>query len=83
MVQIKKNTLHEKCPYSEFSWPVLSRIQTEYGRIWSISPYLVQMRENMDQKNSEYEHSSRSNNKSISVPFLLESSSILQKQSRS
>ena len=39
---------------------VLSRIRTEYGQIWSISPYLVQMWENKDQNNSEYGHFSRS-----------------------
>ena len=26
-----KYTLPEKCPYSEFFWPVFSRIRTEYG----------------------------------------------------
>ena len=46
--------LHEKCPYSEFFWPVFFRIWTEY------SPYSVRMRENTDQKNSEYGHFSRS-----------------------
>ena len=83
MEQIKKSTLHEKCPYSEFLWSVFSRIQIEYGKIRSMSPYLVRMRENTDQKNSEYKHSSHSDNKSIPGPFLLESSSILQQQSRS
>ena len=43
--------LREKCPYSEFLWSVFSRIRTEYENIRSISPYLVQMRENVDQKN--------------------------------
>ena len=33
-----------------FLWPVFSRIRTEYGDLRSKSPYLVQMRENMDQK---------------------------------
>ena len=36
---------------------VLVRIfshRTEYGEIWSISPNSVQMRENVDQNNSEY-----------------------------
>ena len=46
--------LRKKCPYSEFFWSVFSRIRTEYGEIGSISPYLVQMRENTDQNNSEY-----------------------------
>ena len=31
-------------------WSVFSRIQTEYGKILRISPYLVRMRENTDQK---------------------------------
>ena len=51
--------LQEKCLYSEFFWSVFSRIRTEYGKIRSISPYSVQIRENTDQKNSEYGHFSR------------------------
>ena len=43
-------TLREKRSYSEL---------TEYGEILLISPYLAQMRENMDQKNFEYGHFSR------------------------
>ena len=55
--------LREKCrPYSEFLWSVFSRIRTEYGETRSISPYSVRMRENTDQKNSEYEHFLRSSN---------------------
>ena len=46
--------LREKCPYSELFWSVFSRILTEYGEIQSISPDLVQMRENMRQNNSKY-----------------------------
>ena len=34
-----------------FFWYVFSRIRTEYGEIWSISPHSVRMRENTDQKN--------------------------------
>ena len=48
--------LCEKWPYSEFFCFVFSRIRTEYGDIRSISLYLIQMRENTDQKNSEYGH---------------------------
>ena len=48
------HSLRKKCPYSEFFWRVFSRIRNEYGEITSISPYSVQMRENTDQKNSEY-----------------------------
>ena len=33
-----------------FFWFVFSRIRTEYGEIWSISPYSVRMREYTDQK---------------------------------
>ena len=44
-------TLREKYPYSEFLWSVCSRICTEYS---------VQMRKNVDQKNCEYGHVSRS-----------------------
>ena len=39
-------SLREKCPYSELFWSVFSRIWTEYG----------EMRENVDQNNSEYGH---------------------------
>ena len=48
--------LREKCPYSELFWFIFSRIRTEYWEILSISPYLVQMRENTDQSNSEHGH---------------------------
>ena len=40
-----------------FFWSVFSRIRTEYGEILSNS---VRMRENTDQKISEYGHFSRS-----------------------
>ena len=40
--------------YSEFSWPVFSGMQTEYRDLPSKSLYSVRIRENMDQKNSEY-----------------------------
>ena len=49
-------SLLEKCPFSEFYWSVFSRIRTECGKILHISPYSVQLRENKDQKNSEYGH---------------------------
>ena len=41
----------DKCSYSELFWSSFSRIWTEYS---------VQMRENADQNNSEYEHFLRS-----------------------
>ena len=66
-----KETLREKCPYSEFFSSVFSRIWAEYGEIRSISPYSVQMRENMDQKNSEYGHFSLSEIDSHSNLLLL------------
>ena len=46
--------LRKKYSHSELFWSAFSRIQTEYGEIQSISPHLVQMRENRDQNNSEY-----------------------------
>ena len=52
--------LRKNCPYSELLWSVFSRIQTEYGELWSVRPYSIQMRENTDQNNSEYGHLSRS-----------------------
>ena len=39
-------SLREKFLYSELFCPVFSGIRTEYGKIRSISPYSVQMREN-------------------------------------
>ena len=49
-------SLRKKCPYAEIFWSVFSRIRIEYGEIHRISPCLVQMRENTDQYNSEYEY---------------------------
>ena len=46
--------MREKCPYSEFFWSVFPSTGTEYGDILGISLYSVRMRENADQKNSEY-----------------------------
>ena len=60
-------TLREKCPYSGFLWSVFSCLRTEYGEMRSISPYSVRIRENTDQKNSEYGHFSR--NVSFSIIF--------------
>ena len=53
--------LCKKYPYLELFWSVFSHIRTEYRKIASITPYSVQMRENTDQKNSEYGHFSCSN----------------------
>ena len=55
--------LRKKCPYLELFWSLFPRIRTDYGEIWWISPYLVQMRENTDRNNSEYGHFSRSKEK--------------------
>ena len=43
-------------------WSVFFRIWTEHGQIRSISPFSVQIREDADQKNSEYGHYSLFNN---------------------
>ena len=40
-------------------WFVFSRIWTKNGEILRVSPYSIQMQENTDQKNSEYEEFSR------------------------
>ena len=37
--------------YRVFSGPYFFRFRTEYGDLWSKSPYSVQKRENTDQKN--------------------------------
>ena len=58
-MDLKKVSLREKCPYSEFFWSIFSHIWIEYGKIRSISPYSVQMREKTDQKNSECGYFSR------------------------
>ena len=52
--------LRENCSYSDFFWSLFSGISIEYGKILRISLYSVQMRENTDQKISEYGHFSRS-----------------------
>ena len=59
-------SLREKCPHSKFFWSVFSHVRTEYV----ISPYLVRMRKNADQKNYEYKHFSRSAyNQSLLITF--------------
>ena len=47
-------SLCENCSYSELYWSAFSRFWTEYEEVWSISPYLVRMQENVDQNNSQY-----------------------------
>ena len=44
----------------ELFWSAFSRIRTKYREILRISPYSVQMRENVDQNNSEYRNFLRS-----------------------
>ena len=49
------------------------RTRTEYGELQNKSPYSVRMRENMNQKNFEHGHFSRSvligvQNRSVSIP---------------
>ena len=57
--------LRGKCPCLELFWTSFYRIWTEHVEIRSISPYLVQMRKNADQNNSEYGHFSRSVGKGL------------------
>ena len=51
---VQLSTLREKCPYSEFFWSVFFHIRTEYGEIFHISSYSIWVRENAEQKSSEY-----------------------------
>ena len=53
---VSTNSLCKNCPYSELFSSVFSHTRTEYGEIWSISLYLVQIQKNADQNNSEYGH---------------------------
>ena len=45
-----------KSVYLEFLRSVFSRIRAKYAEMLRISPCSIRMRENMDQKNSEYGH---------------------------
>ena len=56
MINLAILSLREKCLYSKLFLSAFSCIRTEYGVIRSISPYLVRMRENADQNNSENGH---------------------------
>ena len=60
LFHIYDDTMRKKCPYSELFWSAFSYNRTEYGKIRSISPYSVRIRENADQNNSEYGHFPRS-----------------------
>ena len=66
--------LRQKCPYLEFFWSVFSRIRTKYREMRSISSHSVRcsvrMRENTDQKNSEYKHFSHSTGRGILQQYL-------------
>ena len=55
--RVNTPTLREKCPYSELFWSVFFCI---IGEILRNSPYSVQMRENVDQKNSKHKQILRS-----------------------
>ena len=68
---LRENTQREKCPYLELFWSVFYRIRAEYGEIRSIFPYLVRMRENAGQNNSEYGHFFRSDKDQQKVPYWL------------
>ena len=65
-IYLYRISLRKKCPYSDLFWSVFSRIWTEYGEIWSISPYSVRLRENKDQHNSQYGYFLRSVHKNTS-----------------
>ena len=52
--------MRKKCRYLESFWSAISCIQTEHRDLLCKSPYSVRMRENTDQKNSEYRHIFRS-----------------------
>ena len=67
---LERVTLREKRRYSEFFWSVFSRIRTEYGETRSIPPYSVRIRENTNQKNSEYGHFSSNINREHFKIFL-------------
>ena len=53
--------IEARCPYSEFSWSIFSRILTEHGE------YSVRMRENTDQKISEYGNFTRGENSTVTL----------------
>ena len=57
---LNRPSLREKLPYLEIFWSIFSHFRTQYGHIRSICPYSFRMRENTDQKNSEYGHFSLS-----------------------
>ena len=57
---LSRLTLHEKCLYSDFFWSAFSRIRIEHGDLLCKFSYLDRIRENTDQKNSEFEHLLRS-----------------------
>ena len=46
-----------------FSDPYFTRNSSEYGMMWTISPYSIRMQENKDQKSSEYRYLTRSDTK--------------------
>ena len=56
LFQTSNETLREKCPYWKFLWSIFSHVMTKYGDLRSKSPYQLLIRENTDQKNSEYGH---------------------------
>ena len=54
--------MRKKSPYSKLFWFAFSHTRTEYGEMLRICEYLVRMRENTDQNNSEYGYFLRSEN---------------------
>ena len=69
---ISEEHLHgvKKRLYSEFFWLVISHNWNEYRDLPRKSPYSVRMRENANQKNSNYRHFLRSVKASVSKDFL-------------
>ena len=62
-------TLRKRCPYSKLFWSAFSLFWSEYWKIQSISPCLIQTRENADQNNFEYGHFLRSEKKTTLTNF--------------
>ena len=65
MLKQQSHSLRKRCTYSELFWSVIFSIWTQYGEVRSISSYSVRMWENTDQNNSEYEHFSHNDYKSL------------------
>ena len=51
-----EDSLPKKCPFLDFLWSVFFCFWTEYADLQSKSPYLLQKRENTNQKFFKYKH---------------------------